>query len=182
LTGAALPDGVDTVILQEDVTVGDGQIAFRSGIKPGANTRKAGEDVQVGQLALDAGRKLTPADLALVAAVGVPNVTVYKRLRVAVLSTGDELVEVGDAAFAGQVYDANRPMLTALVSEFGFECVDLGRVPDDREKLRDTLDRAAVEADVILTSGGASSGDEDHVSALLTEAGGWPSNRAVRWR
>jgi molybdopterin molybdotransferase len=171
LTGAALPDGVDTVILQEDVTVGDGQIAFRSGIKPGANTRKAGEDVQVGQLALDAGRKLTPADLALVAAVGVPNVTVYKRLRVAVLSTGDELVEVGDAAFAGQVYDANRPMLTALVSEFGFECVDLGRVPDDREKLRDTLDRAAVEADVILTSGGASSGDEDHVSALLTEAG-----------
>ncbi len=171
LTGAALPEGVDTVILQEDVTVGDGEIAFRPGVKPGANTRKAGEDVVTGDVALAAGRKLTPADLALASAVGVSELAVHKRLRVAVLSTGDELVEPGMTAVAGQIYDANRPMLAALVEQFGFECVDLGRVPDDRDALRATLDRAAAGADAIITSGGASSGDEDHVSALLTEAG-----------
>ncbi|MEL7254682.1 MAG: gephyrin-like molybdotransferase Glp [Pseudomonadota bacterium] len=171
LTGAALPKGVDTVILQEDVTVGDGQIAFRPGVKPGANTRKAGEDVKAGDVALTAGRKLTPADLALASAVGVSRLPVYRRLRVAVLSTGDELVEAGDEAAPGQIYDANRPMLAALVEQFGFDCVDLGRVPDDRETLRATLDQAAGQADAILTSGGASSGDEDHVSALLQDAG-----------
>ncbi|MEM7598013.1 MAG: gephyrin-like molybdotransferase Glp [Pseudomonadota bacterium] len=171
LTGAALPEGVDTVILQEDVTLGEGQIAFRPGVKPGANTRKAGEDVMVGDVALRAGRKLTPADLALASAIGVSQLAVHRRLRVAVLSTGDELVEAGAEAKPGQIFDANRPMLTALVAQFGFDCFDLGRVPDDRETLRGVLDRASREADVILTSGGASSGDEDHVSALLTEAG-----------
>lgn len=171
LTGAALPDGVDTVILQEDVTVGTAEIAFREGVKPGANTRKAGEDVHAGDVALRHGRKLTPADLALAAAIGVARLTVHKRLRVAVLSTGDELVEAGDVAAPGQIFDANRPMLTALMAEFGYACLDLGRVPDDRETLRGVLDRAAQEADVIVTSGGASSGDEDHVSALLTQAG-----------
>ncbi len=171
LTGAALPEGVDTVILQEDVNAGGGQIAFRPGVKPGANTRKAGEDVKAGDVALRSGRKLTPADLALASAVGVDRLPVYRCLRVAVLSTGDELVEAGDVAAPGQIYDANRPMLTALVDQFGFDCVDLGRVPDDRETLRATLDRAAEEADVVITSGGASSGDEDHVSALLQETG-----------
>ncbi|MEO0891533.1 MAG: gephyrin-like molybdotransferase Glp [Pseudomonadota bacterium] len=171
LTGAALPEGVDTVILQEDVTLGEGEIAFRPGVKAGANTRKAGEDVVVGDVALCAGRKLTPADLALTSAVGVYALSVYERLRVAVLSTGDELVEAGEDAQPGQIYDANRPMLAALVAQFGFDCVDLGRVPDDRDALRAVLDQAAQDADVIITSGGASSGDEDHVSALLTEAG-----------
>ncbi|MEO0370891.1 MAG: gephyrin-like molybdotransferase Glp [Pseudomonadota bacterium] len=171
LTGAALPDGVDTVILQEDVTVGGGQIAFRPGVKTGANTRKAGEDVHAGDVALKAGRKLTPADLALASAVGISRLPVFRRLRVAVLSTGDELVDAGEAAAPGQIYDANRPMLSALVDQFGFDCVDLGRVPDDRDALRAILDGAAAEADTILTSGGASSGDEDHVSALLQDAG-----------
>ncbi len=171
LTGAALPEGVDTVILEEDVTLDQGHIAFRGPLKKGANARKAGEDVVEGALALPAGRRLTPADLALLSAIGLAEVSVYKVLRVGVLSTGDELVEPGDIAAPGQIYDANRPMLLSLVERMGFEPVDLGGAEDSREALEDHLDQAARRVDVILTSGGASAGDEDHVSALLQEAG-----------
>ncbi|WP_412509169.1 molybdopterin-binding protein, partial [Roseovarius sp. SYSU LYC5161] len=171
LTGAALPEGVDTVILQEDVTASDSHIAFRAGIKRGANTRAAGEDVAAGDTILAAGRVLTPADLALASATGLDALPVRAPLRVAVISTGDELVEPGAAAGPGQINDANRPMLLALARQFGFKTRDLGRVDDTRHALRAALDRGAAEADVIVTSGGASSGDEDHVSALLNEAG-----------
>ncbi|SHH66277.1 gephyrin-like molybdotransferase Glp [Marivita hallyeonensis] len=171
LTGADLPDGVDTVVLDEDVRIGDGQVAFRGPLKRGANTRKAGEDVVAGDNALRAGRCLTPADLALAAAVGHGALDVRKRLRVAVLSTGDEIVEPGTAAGDGQIFDANRPMLLSLCASFGFDAVDMGCAPDDRSAVRDALDMAAAQADVILTSGGASAGDEDHISALLRETG-----------
>ena len=171
LTGAALPEGVDTVILQEDVGLADGSVRFSGPIKAGANTRKAGEDVIAGEEILPVGRKITPADLALLAATGVSEVAVRKPLKVGVISTGDELVEPGASARDGQIYDANRPMLLALAEQFGHVPVDLGRVPDDRELLRARLDSAAAEVDVILTSGGASAGDEDHVSALLEQAG-----------
>jgi molybdopterin molybdotransferase len=171
LTGAALPEGVDTVILEEDVSLGEGEIAFRGPLKRGANTRKAGEDFTTGEVILTAGRVVTPADLALAAAAGIDRVTVYPQLRVGVLSTGDELCEVGDEAAPGQIYDANRPMLLALLQQMGFVPVDLGRVADDRAALQDRLDAAAEQVDVILTSGGASAGDEDHVSALLRDSG-----------
>lgn len=171
LTGADLPKGVDTVVLDEDVRVGDGQVAFHGPLKRGANTRKAGEDVTVGDVAIGAGRVLTPADLALAAAVGHGTLEVRKRLRVAVLSTGDEIVEPGSDAAEGQIYDANRPMLLSLCAGFGFEIVDMGRARDDRDAVRGALDDAAARADVILTSGGASAGDEDHISALLRETG-----------
>lgn len=171
LTGAALPDGVDTVILEEDVTSDGTQIAIRGPLKAGANARKAGEDVQAGQTILRAGRVLTPADLALLSATGSSHLSVRGVLRVAVLSTGDELVEPGEPAAPDHIFDANRPMLLAMLRQFGFHAVDMGRVPDDRDALRDRLDMAARDADVILTSGGASSGDEDHVSALLRDAG-----------
>ncbi|WP_390912888.1 gephyrin-like molybdotransferase Glp [Pseudosulfitobacter sp. SM2401] len=171
LTGAALPDGVDTVVLQEDVSVAHGQIAFHGPVKAGANTRKAGEDVEAGQVILVAGRRVTSADLALLAATGVAELSVRLPLRVAVISTGDELVEAGDAALEGQIFDANRPMLLAMIERFGHMPVDMGRVVDDRAALAAKLDDAAGCADVILTSGGASAGDEDHVSALLREAG-----------
>lgn len=171
LTGATLPQGVDTVILQEDVTTNSAEIAFHGPLKRGANTRKAGEDMAAGDVILSAGRVLTPADLALLSATGTAEVQVRKRLRVAVVSTGDELAEPGSVARADQIYDANRPMLCAMIRRFGFEAVDMGRAPDDRAKLSAFLDGAAARADVILTSGGASAGDEDHLSALLNETG-----------
>ena len=171
LTGAALPDGVDTVILQEDVEVEGNAIHFTGPIKQGANTRKAGEDVKVGDVVAAAGRKLTPADLALLSAVGVAEVQVRQRLRVGILSTGDELVQPNEDAGPGQIYDANRPMLRGLITRLGHEPVDLGHVRDDRNELRACLDAAAGKTDAIFTSGGASAGDADHVSALLNEAG-----------
>jgi len=171
LTGAALPQGVDTVILQEDVTVAAGRVRFTGPLKAGANTRRAGEDVGEGAFVLATGRRVTAADLALLAATGVSRVDVRAPLKVGVISTGNELVEMGDAAGDGQIFDANRPMLLALARQFGHLPVDLGRVPDDRAALRARLDEAANRVDVVLTSGGASAGDEDHVSALLETAG-----------
>ncbi len=171
LTGAALPTGVDTVILEEDVARDGDRIAFHGPLKRGANARAAGEDVAAGAVVLRQGRRLTPADLALLAAVGIGEVAVRRVLRVAVISTGDELVEPGDDAGPGRIYDANRPMLLAMLRRLGFEAVDMGRVADDRAALHARLDTSAARADAILTSGGASAGDEDHMSALLQEAG-----------
>ncbi|MCP4207453.1 MAG: molybdopterin molybdenumtransferase MoeA [Shimia sp.] len=171
LTGATLPEGVDTVILQEDVTTDGKAIAFHGPLKKGSNTRKAGEDVASGGVILTKGRRITPADLALAAATGVSQLPVFERLRVAVVSTGDELAEPGQKARADQIFDANRPMLLAMIAQFGFEAIDMGRSPDDREALTAYLNEAAGRADMILTSGGASAGDEDHMSALLNETG-----------
>lgn len=171
LTGAALPAGVDTVVLQEDVEIVDGTVRFTGPIKQGANTRKAGEDVSEGQVIAKARRQITAADLALMAATGLSVIAVRKRLRVGVISTGDEIVQAGEHAGDGQIFDANRPMLLALMAHFGHMPVDLGHVGDDRAALRAKLDDAQGTVDAILTSGGASAGDEDHVSALLEEAG-----------
>ncbi|MEX0282629.1 MAG: gephyrin-like molybdotransferase Glp [Arenibacterium sp.] len=171
LTGAVLPEGVDTVILEEDVTRDDMQIAFRGPLKTGANTRKAGEDVKAGDIAVSEGRVLTAADLALLSATGVGGVSIRAPLRVSVLSTGDELVEAGSDARPDQTYDANRPLLLSMIERFGHTPVDMGRVSDDRDALADMLNRAASQSDAVLTSGGASAGDEDHVSALLKERG-----------
>lgn len=171
LTGANLPDGVDTVILQEDVTSSDTAIAFHAGLKKGANARDAGEDVLEGETLFDTGHRLQPQDLALLAAVGAGAVTVHKRLRVGVLSTGDELCDVANTASDAQVYDANRPMLLAVLERWGYEAVDLGQAPDDRDGLRTFLNDGAAKTDAILTSGGASAGDEDHMSAILNAEG-----------
>ena len=124
-----------------------------------------------GALAFPAGTRLGPPELALLVATGVTDVRVHKRLRVAVLSTGSEIAQVGTGSDPGRTYDANRPMLLSLVQDWRLEPVDLGLVPDDRDALRSRLDAGADAADVILTSGGASAGDEDHVSALLAESG-----------
>ncbi|MGX9351301.1 molybdenum cofactor synthesis domain-containing protein [Shimia sp. W99] len=171
LTGATIPEGVDTVILQEDVSTDGTAIAFHGPLKKGANTRRAGEDVDAGETILRAGQRMGPPELALAAATGLGALPVRKRLRVAVVSTGDELAEAGGAARADQIFDANRPMLLAMVKRFGFEAVDLGRAPDNRLALKGFLDEAAEAADLILTSGGASAGDEDHLAALLNESG-----------
>ncbi|WP_370231028.1 gephyrin-like molybdotransferase Glp [Cognatishimia sp.] len=171
LTGANLPDGTDTVILQEDVSLQDGKVAFHGPLKTGSNARKRGEDVSEGTALFPSGHRLTPADLGLLAATGVSEVSVRKPLRVAVISTGDELAEVGSAASPDQIYDANRPMLLAAIQQLGYVPIDMGRIPDQRALLTQALQEAASKADVILTSGGASAGDEDHMSALLNETG-----------
>jgi molybdopterin molybdotransferase len=177
LTGAELPVGVDTVVLQEDSEIGEGRVRFHAPRKPGANTRKAGEDAEAGREALPAGRLLRPGDLARAAAVGVDRLAVRRRLRLGVLSTGDELVQPGADPAAQGVFDANRPMLAALGAAQGFEVVDLGAVADTPELVRAALDRGAAESDAIVTTGGASAGDEDHVSRILNDEG-----RITTWR
>ncbi|MEM7295596.1 MAG: gephyrin-like molybdotransferase Glp [Pseudomonadota bacterium] len=171
LTGAPLPAGATTVVLEEDVVRAGGEIALNGPVAPGANVRSAGEDVAKGAHLLSAQRQLTAADLALLTATGHSQVRLHRRLRVAVLSTGDELAEPSPRVEAGMIFDANRPMLLSILARWGFEAIDLGRVGDDREKVSAALDHGARRADAILTTGGASAGDEDHISALLNDRG-----------
>lgn len=171
LTGASLPKGVDTVVMQEDVAVTDGEITFQAGIKPQANARKAGEDVLAGRPVFARGHRLAPQDIAGLASVGIGEIAVFKPLRVGVLSTGDEIKPAGSKITEDQIYDANRPMLLAILKRWNLEAVDLGHVGDDRDALRDCLNKAAGNVDAILTSGGASAGEEDHLSALLSAEG-----------
>jgi len=177
LTGGVVPAGADTVMLDEDSRIENGILHAPTGLKLGANRRKAGENAAVGEVALTAGLRLTPQALSHAAAAGLTQVTVHKPLRVAVLSTGDEVIEPGAEPQPGAVVDANRPMLKGLAQSWGFEVIDLGIAPDDPAAVRAALDRGATEADVILGSGGASAGDEDHMARLLGEEG----TRAI-WR
>lgn len=172
LTGAALPEGVDTVVLEEDTATDGTVVVFDGPVRHGANTRMAGEDVTEGSTALPTGHRLRAPDLALLSALGVAELPVYRQLRVGVLSTGDEIIPSPDMpARSHQIWDANRPMLLSLAEGWGYEPVDLGHVGDDPGKIESRLNEAATRADVILTSGGASAGDEDHVSALLKSRG-----------
>ncbi len=173
LTGAILPEGVDAVVLEEDCATDGARVAFHGPVKARANTRKAGEDIAAGAVALPAGHRLRPPDLAFLTAAGLDRVAVRAPLRVGVLSTGDEIAaEPGpDPLPPHRIPDANRPMLLGMVARFGHAPVDLGHVGDDRAALAARLDAGAARCDAILTSGGASAGDEDHVSALLREGG-----------
>ena len=170
LTGAAMPRGADTVVLQEDVRRDGGALSFRAPKKPGANSRLAGENVAVGQSVLKAGALLTPQALAQLAAAGATEAALRTRLRVGLLSTGDELIEPGEPGRADQVIDSNRPMLAALLGAPWIDRVDLGRAQDRREAAIEALDRGAAQADALLTTGGASGGDEDHIAAALQDA------------
>jgi len=171
LTGASVPAGVDAILMQEDVELADGCITFAGLPRPGANLRRAGEDMKAGATILRAGQMLRPSDIALLAATGIDALDVFRTLRVGVLSTGDEICPAGNSATEDQIYDANRPMLLSLLSRWGVEAVDLGHVGDRRDLVRARLDEAAEKVDAILTSGGASAGDEDHMSAILKAEG-----------
>lgn len=171
LTGAVMPAGTDTVVLEEDCEVLDGQLHLNGTLKAGANARKAGEDIRAQDKILTAGTRLGPTQISVLASVGVDSVDVYQRLRVGVLSTGDEVKPVGATVTDWQIYDANRPMLSALISQLGYELVDLGHVLDRAEEVKAALERGAEHCDLILTSGGVSAGDEDHVSKTLKEHG-----------
>lgn len=171
LTGAILPEGIDTVVLEEDTVITDVSVAFRKGLRKGANMRHAAEDVAVGDAIFEAGHVLRPQDIALLAATAVHDVAVYKRLKVAVISTGTELVEVGHAARDDQTFDANKPMLLNMLRSWGFEAIDGGHFRDDPALIRNGLCQAAQNADAVFVSGGASAGDEDYVSKLLRQEG-----------
>ncbi|WP_420390301.1 molybdopterin-binding protein [Marinobacter sp.] len=171
LTGAVIPAGADTVVLEEDCEVIDGHLHLNGTLKAGANARKAGEDIKAQDRILTAGTRLTPTQISVLASVGIESVDAYQQLRVGVLSTGDEVKPVGSAVTDWQIYDANRPMLSALVTQLGYELVDLGHAFDRAEEVKAALERGAEQCDLILTSGGVSAGDEDHVSKTLKAHG-----------
>jgi molybdopterin molybdotransferase len=177
-TGAPLPEGADTVFMQEDVRLdGDGKVILPPGLRPGANVRPAGEDIPLGTSALAAGLRLRPQDVALVAAFGLTRVEVRRRIRVAVFSTGNELVSPGSPRASVQLFDSNRFMLMAMLKRLGCEVSDLGIVSDDRAALADGLKKVARTHDLILTTGGVSTGEEDHVKASVETVG-----TLVLWR
>ncbi len=171
LTGGVMPAGTDSVVMDEDVDREGSIIRFGSGLKPGANRRRAGEDINAGDTALAAGTRLGPAHLSRIASLGIASLEVHAPLRVAVFSTGDELAEPGEALSPGQIYDANRAMLLALAGAQGVVTLDHGRIPDRPAAIADALAAAAHGADAVIVSGGASGGDEDHVSRELSRSG-----------
>jgi molybdopterin molybdotransferase len=170
-TGAVMPEGPDTVMMQEDCTLTAEGVLVQPGIRPGANRRLAGEDIASGALALSAGRRLMPPDIGLLAALGLDRVTVRTALRVALFSTGDEITDPPAPLGPGKVYDANRFMLAALLRRLGAEVIDGGILPDDRAATARALADAAARADLMLTSGGVSTGEEDHVRGAIEAAG-----------
>jgi len=170
-TGAWMPEGADTVIMQEDCAFEAGRVLIRPGIRPGANRRHAGEDVAAGEVALPAGRQLRAPDLGLGAALGYRELCVFRPLRVALLSTGDEIRDPGAPLVQGTVYDANRFMLAALLAGLGCAVTDFGIRPDREAVLIDALAAASAKHDLIVTSGGVSTGEEDHVKLAVERLG-----------
>jgi molybdopterin molybdotransferase len=170
-TGAPMPEGYDTVFMQEDARADGPDVILPAGLTKGANSRPAGEDVECGAPALAEGRRLTPPDRALLGALGIGHVEVRRPLRVAVFSTGDEVVEPGQPLGPAGLYDANRPMLIASLNRLGCRVTDLGILPDRRDAVARALAAAAPEHDLLLTSGGVSTGEEDHVKDAVAEAG-----------
>jgi molybdopterin molybdotransferase len=173
MTGAVMPAGLDTVLPQElAAAVADGQVTVAAGsIAPGANRRFRGEDLAAGAPALRKGKRVRPADLGLIASLGIAEVAVQSRLRVAYFSTGDELRSVGEALDAGSIYDSNRYTLFGMLRRLGCEAIDMGTVKDDPESLRGALRSACEQADVVLTTGGVSAGAADYIRQIMAELG-----------
>ena len=171
-TGAPLPEGVDTVYMQEDVRVDEaGFVVLPTGLKRGANVRPAGEDVGAGMVVLKAGQRMRPQDIALVAALGMTQVEVRRRIRVAIFSTGDEIVAPGNVRGPAQLFDSNRFMLMAMVARLGCEITDLGILKDDSDLIAGVLGQAALRHDLILASGGVSTGEADYVKTAVESVG-----------
>ena len=170
-TGAAMPAHGDTVLMQEDCREENGDVIIPLGIKQGANRRFAGEDIAVGDVILRAGTKLRPQEIGLAASIGLKLLTVYKPVRVALFSTGDEVRDAGDELPPGCIYDANRYSVGAALERLGCIVDDLGILPDCYDVIRDTLAAAAEKHDLIMTSGGVSTGEEDHVRAAIDALG-----------
>jgi molybdopterin molybdotransferase len=178
-TGAPMPAGADSVVIQEDTDLSSDpvtdqvtdQVTLRLLPPSGDNVRPQGQDISLGQTVLYTGRRLLPQDLGLAASVGISGVAVYERLRVGLMCTGDELVEPSEALLPGQIYNSNHYTLAGLIQDLGMQVVDLGLVADTPASTQQALLRGATEADVIVSSGGVSVGEEDHVKAAVEALG-----------
>jgi molybdopterin molybdotransferase len=178
MTGAVMPAGLDTVVPQELVNADGDSITILPGLlRPGDNRRQAGEDLRQGSAALTRGARITPAALGLIASLGIAQLPVYARLRVAYFSTGDEILSLGDAPREGAVYDSNRYTVFGMLQRMGIEVLDLGVVPDQPAALQAAFERAAREADATITSGGVSVGEADHTKAMMRQLA-----RSAQWR
>ncbi len=173
MTGAVMPEGSDTVVIQEHTETLDNGDAVRIGTDtvPGANVRAAGEDIRRGEHVFAPGIRLGPAELGVIASLGIDRLRVYRRLRVAFFSTGDELRPVNEPLEPGQIHDSNRYTLYGMLKRLGVELIDLGIVPDQLEPTRDALCQAAQDADVVLSSGGVSVGDADLIRDVMQQLG-----------
>jgi len=171
MTGAPMPAATDTVVMQENVTRDGDTAIIRAGQKPGQHVRQAGEDIAAGNVALRAGTLLLPAQVGILASIGVSEASVRRRPRVAFFSTGDELRSVGEPLGEGHIYDSNRYTIYGMLTRLGVELLDMGVIRDDRDAVEQAFARAALEADAIVTSGGVSVGDADYVAETLERAG-----------
>lgn len=171
MTGGKLPGGTDTVIMQEHVQRIDDTIHIEPHHQRGQNVRQAGEDIAIGQTIITTGKQLTAADLGLLASLGIAEIHVYRRIRVAFFSTGDELQSVGQPLAEGQIYDSNRYTLYGMLTRFGAEIIDMGNIVDEETQIESAFQLAASQADVLITSGGVSVGDADYVKSTLEKLG-----------
>lgn len=171
MTGAVIPTGADCVVMQEQVVVSDHQIQLTRNISGGENIRRAGEDIQRGDLVLPSGKRLSPIDIGMLASIGIKQVKVTRRLRVAVFSTGDELTPLGEPLPSGAIYDSNRYALIALLTRANMDVIDLGLLPDDFFAIENTFLQAKNIADIVISSGGVSVGDADYTKQVLDKLG-----------
>ncbi len=171
-TGAPIPEGANAVIMQEQAVVSeDGRVRFTAPAEPGQNIRPRAGDIKQGQIVIQAGRRLSAADLGLCASIGVGKLEVVEPLTVGVFSSGDEIRQPGETLAPGQIYDSNRPMILGLAKSLGCRVIDLGCLPDHAEVTRERLSQAATSCDLIITCGGVSVGEEDHIKAAVSELG-----------
>ncbi len=172
-TGAAMPEGANAVVMQEETEADEqaGTVSFTAEVQAGQNIRATGASIQQGSEILQAGRRLQPQDVALIASMGIAKAEVYRPIKVASFTTGDELLEPGESPEVGKIFNANRYLLAALLPELGIELVDLGQVEDTLEATQAALKAAAEQADLVMTTGGVSVGEEDHIKPAVEALG-----------
>ncbi len=170
-TGAPIPEGADTVIMQEQCQQQDDKVIISGRVAKGDHIRRAGEDITEGNEVMSVGQKLRPQDLGLIASVGVAEINVFKKITVAIFSTGDELLMPGDPVEPGKIYNSNRYTLTGLLQKAGCDIIDLGCIEDDLDATVDAMQKAAEQADVIMTTGGVSVGEEDYIKLAIDKLG-----------